>query len=119
MGVRHRIPASVLIHPFCRAYRAKLQGPGGDSSRKQDQPGELQRDLSVDAAVQPFAHLPLLPPRRPSNDSSIIYTSSGIGDTSFMANGWLWDPRENSRGNIQLGVGLLLPTGKDNVANVV
>jgi hypothetical protein len=63
--------------------------------------------------------VPLLTASRHTNDSSIVYTSSGIGDMSFMANGWLWDPRENTHGNIQLGFGLLLPTGKDNVANVV
>src|SRR5580700_8555689 len=65
------------------------------------------------------ADVPLLTASRHSNDSSIIYTSSGIGDSSISANGWLWDPRENTRGNVQLSFGLLLPTGKDNVANVV
>ncbi len=63
--------------------------------------------------------LPLLTASRHTNDSPIVYTSAGIGDTSFVASGWIWNPKENKRGNIQLGFGFLAPTGKDNVANTV
>jgi hypothetical protein len=65
------------------------------------------------------ADIPLLTASRHTNNSPIIYTSSGIGDSSILAQGWIWDPTENTRGNIQVGLGLLLPTGKDNVANTV
>jgi len=36
-----------------------------------------------------------------------------------VASGWIWNPRKSHRGNIQLGLGILLPTGKDDVANTV
>jgi hypothetical protein len=65
------------------------------------------------------ADIPLLTASRHTNNSPIVYTSAGIGDISFMANGWVWNPQENTRGNVQFGIGLLLPTGKDNVANTV
>ncbi len=65
------------------------------------------------------ADIPLLTASRHTNDSSIIYTSSGIGDSSVLAQGWLWDPRESPSGNVQLGMGVLFPTGKDNVQNTV
>jgi hypothetical protein len=65
------------------------------------------------------ADVPLLTASRHSNNSSIIYTSSGIGDISFVASGWLFNPKRSKRGNIQLGIGILAPTGKDNVANTV
>ena len=65
------------------------------------------------------ANMPVLSASRHTNDSSIFYTSSGIGDSSVLVNGWIWNPHENTRGNIQLGFGLLAPTGKDNVTNVV
>lgn len=65
------------------------------------------------------ADLPVMSASRHTNNSPIVYTTHGIGDTSFLVNGWIWDPRENTSGNIQLGVGLLLPTGKSNVTNRV
>jgi hypothetical protein len=65
------------------------------------------------------ADIPVLLASRRSNNSAYTTTSQGIGDTSFVATGWLWDPRENQHGNIQFGFGMSLPTGKDNVSNVV
>lgn len=65
------------------------------------------------------ADIPVLLASRHTNDSPVIYTSQGIGDSSVMLQGWVWNPKDNKRGNIQLGIGLLLPTGKDNVANTV
>ncbi|HEY1794032.1 MAG TPA: hypothetical protein VGG34_14045 [Opitutaceae bacterium] len=39
----------------------------------------------------------------------------GIGDTRVTADRWLIDPRTNPRGDISLGLGLSIPTGKSNV----
>jgi hypothetical protein len=74
---------------------------------------QLSRRFSITADV------PLMLASRHTHNSAITYTSSGIGDSSVMLNGWLWDTRENSRGNVQLGIGLLAPTGKDNISNYV
>jgi len=63
------------------------------------------------------ADIPLLTASRHTNNSPIIYTSAGIGDSSVLAQGWIWDPREKTSGNVQLGLGVLFPTGKDNVQN--
>lgn len=65
------------------------------------------------------ADVPLLTASRHTNDSPIIYTSSGIGDTTLVAQGWIWNPKEQVSGNIQLGIGLLFPTGQDDVRNTV
>lgn len=40
--------------------------------------------------------------------------SFGLGDMRFAAYRWLLDPKKNSRGNIQAGLGIKLPTGDDN-----
>ena len=45
--------------------------------------------------------------------------SSGLGDTSVVAQAWLWNPKRAKRGNIRLGFGMQAPTGKDNVQNNV
>src|SRR6185312_16080374 len=65
------------------------------------------------------ADIPVLLASRHTHNSPITYTTSGIGDVAFMVNGWVWNPKENTRGNVQLGFGLLLPTGKNNITNNV
>jgi len=42
---------------------------------------------------------------------------SGVGDVSFMGQGWLWDPSKNPSHNIQIGFGVQMPTGRDNIQN--
>lgn len=61
------------------------------------------------------ANVPVLSASRHSNNSAAMQFSNGIGDTSFMVSGWLWNPKENHRGNVQIGIGLQLPTGNDDV----
>jgi hypothetical protein len=63
--------------------------------------------------------VPILLASRRSNNSYYTTTSSGIGDTSVIAQGWLWNPRHAKRGNIRIGFGMQTPTGKDNVQNNV
>jgi hypothetical protein len=65
------------------------------------------------------AILPVMSASRHTHNSPITYTTAGIGDMAFMANGWLWNPKENTRGNVQLGVGFLIPSGRSNLTNVV
>lgn len=62
--------------------------------------------------------IPLLTASRRANNATYTQVSRGIGDSAFMANGWLWNPTENTRGNVQLGVGIVLPTGSDNRSTV-
>jgi hypothetical protein len=40
--------------------------------------------------------------------------SFGIGDTRFSAYRWMFDPAKSHKGNIQLGLGIKLPTGNYN-----
>ena len=63
--------------------------------------------------------VPVLLASRRSNNSYYTSTTSGIGDTSLVAQGWLWNPRTTKRGNISIGLGVQAPTGKDNEANNV
>jgi hypothetical protein len=41
--------------------------------------------------------------------------ASGLADASIIGNAWVLDPVASAKGNIQLGLGLSLPTGKDDV----
>ena len=46
-------------------------------------------------------------------------TGQGIGDTILAANAWVLNPKKAHRGNASVGIGLLMPTGNDNVQNTV
>jgi hypothetical protein len=63
--------------------------------------------------------MPLLLASRRSNNSAYTTTAQGIGDVTIGAQGWVWDPRENTSGNVQIGFGMTLPTGRNNVTNTV
>jgi hypothetical protein len=65
------------------------------------------------------ASAPLLLASRRANNSPYTTSAQGFGDTLLTAQGWLWDTRENYRGNIAVGFGMMFPTGKDNVTNRV
>ncbi len=66
------------------------------------------------------ADVPLLLASRRSHNSPYTTTAQGIGDTILSVQGWVFNPKnEKSRGNVSFGLGVMLPTGKDNVSNVV
>src|SRR3954454_8984641 len=44
--------------------------------------------------------MPLLLASRRGNTSAYTPTAQGIGDTIVTAQGWIWNPSENSRGNV-------------------
>ena len=66
------------------------------------------------------ADVPLLLASRRSHNSPYTTTAQGIGDSILTFQGWVFNPRnEKSHGNVSFGVGVMLPSGKDNVTNVV
>lgn len=46
-----------------------------------------------------------------------ITQARGIGDVTFTARKYLWDPATTPQGNISLGIGVKLPTGDNNVVD--
>ncbi|MBL9167792.1 MAG: hypothetical protein JNN07_08625 [Verrucomicrobiales bacterium] len=44
--------------------------------------------------------------------------SSGIGDARLMANAWIWNPETHRKGNLNLGMGVLLPTGEKDATDI-
>jgi Putative MetA-pathway of phenol degradation len=51
----------------------------------------------------------------PATDLIGAWGVSGVGDVSFMGQGWIWDPTKNPSHNIQIGFGVQMPTGRDNI----
>lgn len=63
--------------------------------------------------------MPFLFASRKSQSSPIKYQSSGVGDVIIGANVWLLDPRHASKRNLSIGLGMLMPSGNDDVQNNV
>jgi hypothetical protein len=62
---------------------------------------------------------PLLLASRRSNNSPYTTTAQGVGDIIVSAQGWVWNPAENTKGNVAFTFGAMLPSGRDNVMNTV
>jgi hypothetical protein len=115
IGYRHQFSYIHFVGPTEQSYRVA----DGTEVENKINLENLSVTYQLTSRFSITADVPVLTASRHTNDSPVIYTSSGIGDSSFMVQGWLWNPKENKRGNIQISFGLLAPTGKDNVANVV
>jgi len=56
---------------------------------------------------------------RKSQNSPIKYQSSGLGDTILATNVWIRNPQHARKGNVSAGLGVLAPSGNDDVQNTV
>jgi hypothetical protein len=81
------------------------------------------QDIDVSYQLTPRFSLglsiPILLASRRSNNSFYTTHASGLGDTSLVFQGWIWNPKRARRGNVRLGFGVQAPSGKDNVQNNV
>ena len=62
---------------------------------------------------------PLLFASRKEQSSPIEYQASGLGDVIVAANTWIFSPAKPHRGNVSVGLGVLMPSGNDDVENTV
>ncbi len=115
VGYRHQFSYIHFVGATEQNYRTQL----GTQVENKINLENLNATYQITRRFSITADIPLLTASRHTNNSPIVYTSAGIGDTSVLLQGWLWDPREKARGNIELGLGVLFPTGKDNVQNTV
>ena len=63
--------------------------------------------------------MPLLFASRKTQNSPIEYQASGAGDLIVAANSWVLDPEHYHRANVSVGLGVMMPTGNDDVTNTV
>ncbi|MGH9599017.1 MAG: hypothetical protein ACRD27_04090, partial [Terracidiphilus sp.] len=62
---------------------------------------------------------PLLFASRKEQSSPVEYQASGVGDIIVAANTWILSPTKPHRGNVSVGLGVLMPSGNDDVENTV
>jgi hypothetical protein len=84
-------------------------------------------DLGVSYAISPRYSVTLTIPyvahdrsQALKNNAGVVFQryhtqASGIADISVVGNAWIFDPAASPKGNLQLGLGASLPTGKDDV----
>lgn len=63
--------------------------------------------------------VPLLFASRKTQNSPIEYQASGVGDTIVAVNSWILNPEHYHSANVSLGLGVMMPTGNDDVTNTV
>jgi len=115
IGYRHQFSFRHFVGPVEQTYRIQQGTQVMNKLNLQN----YSLTYQVTSRYSVTADIPVLLASRHTHNSPITYTTSGIGDVAFMVNGWVWNPKENTRGNVQLGFGLLLPTGKNNITNNV
>jgi hypothetical protein len=115
VGYRHQFSSIHFVGSVEQRYRTQA----GTQVENKINLENFSATYQLSSRFSLTADIPVLSASRHSNNSPIVYTSSGIGDSSIMAQGWIWDPTEKTGGNIQLGIGVLLPTGQDRVQNTV
>jgi len=54
---------------------------------------------------------------RKGQSSPIKYSATGLGDTILGANTWIRSPKPDLHNNFSVGLGLMMPTGNDDVTN--
>jgi hypothetical protein len=63
------------------------------------------------------ANMPLLFASRRSHNAFNTFHANGFGDLIVTAQTWILSPGRPHRGNVQVGYGVLMPTGADKIQN--
>jgi hypothetical protein len=113
IGYRHQFSYKHFVGPVEQTYRVQqgTQVMNKINLENINLTYQISSRFSVDASV------PILFASRRSHNAYSTQTSSGIGDASVLGQGWVFNPKKAHKGNIAVGFGLSIPTGKDNVTN--
>jgi hypothetical protein len=115
IGYRHQFSYEHFVGPVEQTYRVQE----GTQVMNKINLEDAQLSYQITPRFTCSLTVPILFASRRSNNAYDTFTSSGIGDTTLVMQGWVWNPQKARHGNINIGYGLLAPTGKDNVTNNV
>jgi hypothetical protein len=113
IGYRHQFSFKHFVGSVEQTYRVQ-QGTQVENKINLE---NVNLTYQISSRFSVAADIPVLFASRRANNSYSTMTSSGIGDSSIMGQGWVFNPKKAHRGNIAIGFGVSLPTGKDNVTN--
>jgi hypothetical protein len=113
IGYRHQFSYKHFVGPVEQTYRVQQ----GTQVMNKINLENVNLTYQISSRFSVSASMPVLFASRRSHNAYSTTTSSGIGDSSILAQGWVFNPRKARRGNIAIGFGVSLPTGKDDVTN--
>lgn len=115
IGERHQFSYQHYVGDVYQEYRAQ------DKTQVENRINLLSLSLIYQITPRLSAEIdtPWLFASRKEQSSLVQYDASGPGDTIVALNSWLWNPNHATRGNLQLGVGIYIPTGNDDVTNTI
>ena len=113
VGERHQFSYQHYVGDVYQEYRAQ------DKTQVENRINLITTNLTyqVTPRVSVEIDMPWLFASRKSQNSPIKYAASGLGDTILGANVWLRNPVKAPRNNFSVGLGVLMPTGNDDVQN--
>jgi hypothetical protein len=115
IGERHQFSYQHYVGDVYQEYRAQLH------NQVENRINIVTADLMYQwtPRISFEINVPFLFASRKTQNSPIKYAAQGIGDTILAANAWILNPKKTHRGNASVGIGLLMPTGNDDVQNTV
>ncbi len=117
IGVRHVYSHVHFSGPTENFSRAQL----GTEVQSKTNLDDLMLTYQLTPRFSLTATLPFVYASRRLQSQYATLHTSGLGDVSFGAQGWLRSPRSEKAGanNLQIGLSLLTPSGNDRQSNVV
>lgn len=115
IGERHQFSYQHYVGDVYQEYRAQ------DQTQVENRINLVSMSLTYQMTPRLSVEVdtPWLFASRKKQDSSVKYNASGVGDTIVALNSWLWNPDHTTKGNVQVGLGLYMPTGNDDVTNTI
>ena len=115
IGERHQFSYQHYVGDVYQEYRAQLH------NQVENRINIVTADLMYQwtPRISFEINVPFLFASRKTQNSPIKYAAQGIGDTILAANAWILNPKKTHRGNASVGIGLLMPTGNDDLQNTV
>lgn len=115
MGERHQFSYQHYVGDVYQEYRAQQQ------TQVENRINLLDFDLMWQwtPRVSLEFDAPMLYASRKTQNSPIEYQASGLGDVILAGNMWLLSPEHRHNGNMSIGLGVLMPSGNDDVQNTV
>lgn len=115
IGERHQFSYQHYVGDVYQEYRAQ------DKTQVENRINLVTANLTYQWTPRISVEIdaPWLFASRKSQNSPIKYASQGLGDTIVAASSWIRNPLSAPRNNLSVGLGVLMPTGNDDVQNTV
>ncbi len=115
IGERHQFSYQHYVGDVYQEYRAQ------DHTQVENRINLITANVTYQwtPRISVEVDMPFLFATRKSQNSPIKYAASGLGDTIFGVNTWVKNPGNAPRGNFSAGLGVMAPTGNDDVTNTI